>query len=440
MATEYRIFGPPGTGKTYTLCNTIIPEMIDMYGKEKIMVTSFTRTAAVNIAARAGLPLGPMHGTLHSISFQALGKPILVDTKIKDWNNLNPHWSIGTNSDTGDANGILSTYQLLQNKLIPIKEWPKEVQEFERKWTDFKTKTGTIDFLDMIIKAKEELIFPPFHPAVIIVDEGQDFSPLQLKLVRAWGIHIPRIYIACDDDQAIYSFQGADIQTLLVPDVPKEQKIFLTQSYRVPIAAHELATRISKKISFREEKEYAPTIVDGSVELGDGTFESPTWLINKALDLKGSSMIMASCGYMLKPLINELKVSGIPFHNPFKTEDKVWNPLSNKASNMLYEFMSCGEDAPYWSTEQLLGWIKEIKVGPTGLIRIHAKKLIKMLEKALEDQEEGLHTCREYLSDLFEQEAIDKIIIDKLNAPIATMLFVIITAIIIINAIKYFLP
>jgi len=63
--SEYRIFGPPGTGKTTNLSRQI-RRAAERYGPESVLVTSFSRTAAAELAGR-DLPISPDRiGTLHS--------------------------------------------------------------------------------------------------------------------------------------------------------------------------------------------------------------------------------------------------------------------------------------------------------------------------------------------------------------------------------------
>src|SRR5579885_1884867 len=62
---EFRIFGPPGTGKTTSLTRQI-RRAVDRYGRDSVLVTSFSRAAAAELAGR-DLPLSPDRvGTLHS--------------------------------------------------------------------------------------------------------------------------------------------------------------------------------------------------------------------------------------------------------------------------------------------------------------------------------------------------------------------------------------
>lgn len=55
MPNEYRIFGPPGTGKTTYLSQQII-KAVKKYGSRRVMVASFTKTAAEELVSR-DLPL-----------------------------------------------------------------------------------------------------------------------------------------------------------------------------------------------------------------------------------------------------------------------------------------------------------------------------------------------------------------------------------------------
>jgi len=74
---------------------------------------------------------------------------------------------------------------------------------------------------------------------VMFVDEAQDLSPLQWAVVRKLCDHADKIYIAGDDDQAIYRWAGADVDYLISNS---KNAIVLKQSYRIPKSIHFLRT------------------------------------------------------------------------------------------------------------------------------------------------------------------------------------------------------
>ena len=45
-----------------------------------------------------------------------------------------------------------------------------------------------------------------------MVDEAQDLTPLQWDMVVKIAKGVDRVYIAGDDDQAIYEWNGADVK------------------------------------------------------------------------------------------------------------------------------------------------------------------------------------------------------------------------------------
>ena len=64
------------------------------------------------------------------------------------------------------------------------------------------------EYSDMISKFVEEDKCPPLH--CVFLDEAQDLSPLQWDMFFYIESKCARSYIAGDDDQTIYTFQGAD--------------------------------------------------------------------------------------------------------------------------------------------------------------------------------------------------------------------------------------
>ena len=190
---EYRIFGCPGTGKT-TYLSKQIKDAVMSRGPEAIVVASFTKAAAVEIAGRK-LPI-PRHniGTLHALCYRSLGCPPIAESKeiIAQWNaKAFPDERINDTAEI-DADSIMSRSEKLQddmgnmpmaynsyrNQMIPRNLWGDPVLRFAKKWEAFKEETNSIDFTDMIENVMEQGIPLPKQIEVGFFDEVQDFTKL----------------------------------------------------------------------------------------------------------------------------------------------------------------------------------------------------------------------------------------------------------------------
>lgn len=439
---EFRIFGPPGTGKTSRLATRDVPRAVDKYGPDKVMITSFTRAAARKIATQksleTGLPIDVhdgMVGTLHSICYHALGQPQIMEVDhIKDWNYHNPDLAvtkqISASMDmvmsaddcqlsTEHGNFMLSAMNIYRNKMLPETMWHINVRTFKKKWDDFKAQIGAVDFTELIETAINDLPYAPGRPEVLFIDEAQDSTRLQLKLARNWGMEMQWIVLVGDDDQTIYQFTGADPYAFLLPPVPDNRKTILKQSYRVPMAVLERAQNLIRQVKSRESKEYMPRMENGKIAVGqvndrDFAYNNPDEIITEAADYAKdghSVMILASCSYMLDEIKAKLKDSGIPFGNEYRKTRADWNPLASKingvsAKDLLLNFNDCGSDAPYWNVAQFVNWVQFIKTGPEGIKYGKKRKGIKALKLAIEENEPGLHTCKNVISQMLEPVAI----------------------------------
>lgn len=406
MGIEKRIYGPPGTGKTTKLSHEIVPMLADKYGNNKLMLTSFTKAAAKELGQRISLDGTENIGTLHSICLHALGRPALTEKNTRSWDEQYPLYAFGSGSDLGKE--CYSEYQIYRNKIIDRDKWRPGVFKFAKAWEDWKQKEGLMDFIDLIEEAGN-ILSAPGLPSAIVVDEAQDFTRLEMKLLRHWAMSTSEFWLIGDDDQCIYSFSGADPRNMLFPEIPESQKEILQQSWRVPKSVHKIAENVIRRVKTRQVKEYRPKNIDGSVMHGSGTYQNPSWMIQKAIDLDDSSMILVSCNYMLHEIIKELRDRGIPFSNPWKKDEKSWNPLNTKGTRTLVDFLDTGEDGAYWSTPQFLSWAEHVKIGDEGLIRKKGKAGITQLKKIMEENPHtpGLHTCREYIHDILNPAAID---------------------------------
>lgn len=460
MSKEYRCYGPPGTGKTSWLSRQV-ERGAEVYGPHRILVASFTRAAVAELNRRQ-LPI-PEHmvGTLHAICYRGLGNPEICETRkhFQAFSEENPQWSLteGTRDSLDDGNSsgestsrgdtYLREYARLRNMLRPRELWSPSLIEFARRWEGYKSETGTMDFTDLIETALNDLENPPGLPDVGFIDEAQDLKPLEFALVRKWGEKFDRFVVVGDDNQCIYSWSGADPANLLTPLPPENIKI-LKYSYRVPKAVHTLAENIICKIPepYRQAKEYHPRCdlsneceekhcpcdryiaQGGEVRRIGVSFKNPESLIAVAENFtkkNQSVLFLASCSYMLTPLLSALRTAGLPFANPYRRKRRDWNPLLKvrdqiSAGERVRAFLTAFEqwDTSLWTPTNLRLWLeltkgvlhrggKEKLLNLSGDNLIPVKDLLEImpLTEVVQAQKEGLTWLQTKLNKQWEHSA-----------------------------------
>ena len=385
MAKEIQVFGIPGGGKTTYLTKIIKASAEKNDGKgDHLLVSSFTKTAAAELVDR-DLPVPQQNvGTLHALCYRLIGRGELAEKHVGDFNKEYPQFALSKNISVDvsesqpdmkygcENDGLFNHMQRIRAKLKPF-PWPDQrVEMMYNKWTEWKEGNGLLDFTDMIDIALKNEVAPPDGVRVGIFDEVQDFTPMQMALVRMWGEkYLDYIMICGDDDQAVFSFTGATPDTFLNPGYALHDKKYLDQSYRVPRLPLEAADRWVKKLSKREPKEPKPRVengevVEGKLETLEFNFEQPKWVADAIEELlkKGTVMVLGACGYMLAPVIGELRARGIPFANRFRRSFGAWNPLGNgrgvSGAKRLWNYLTpmggMVGDQKVWHPDQVVMW------------------------------------------------------------------------------------
>ena len=343
MASEWRIVGPPGTGKTSLLARQV-EQWAEHVPPERIVLTSYTRAAAAVLAGRIAVPRENI-ATLHALAYRGIGKPPLAETgKLAAlWNSQNHPvtWQIGGQSvdlEEGimaeqDRGLMLADYNLYRATLREDSVAWERCRYFAEEWEAFKAETGSIDFQDMIDFGYERTDSCPGEPEVLILDEAQDLNPSQWRLIRKWGASptLSRFVVAGDPAQSIFGFVGAAPDAFMT-ELPAQNQMVLSQSWRMPVAIHTYAERWLSQHSppMMEGRVFRPRDVEGDVGHTDACWRFPDALmplIEEDMAAGRTVLILATCSYMLTPTISMLRQNGVPFHNPYRRSNGAWNPL-----------------------------------------------------------------------------------------------------------------
>jgi|TARA_Y100000114_G_scaffold153404_1_gene173289 superfamily I DNA/RNA helicase len=324
------VIGPPGTGKTTTLLNEV-----DKYLKQtdpnKIGYFSFTQKAAYEARDRAMDKFNyseddlPYFRTLHSLAFRRLGikkENVMqrrhyedLGKKINmrlDYNEYDKQYSglFTTGSDILRIIHLARLKGITPEQQYNLKEHTqnirvKELKEVSHQLKEYKRLYNLIDFTDMIENFIKSDASPKFD--VVFIDEAQDLSQTQWTMAKSIWDKTGDVFIAGDDDQAIFRWAGADVDSFITQ---KGKLLSLTQSYRVPRVVHDVAMSMVKRISNRIHKQWAPKTDRGLLSYYHNVNE---------LDMSsGNWMILARTKYMLNDIEKTLHARGFHYKNKFK--------------------------------------------------------------------------------------------------------------------------
>ena len=296
------VIGPPGTGKTTYLKNKV-EELLKSGActSQEIGYFSFTVKAAEEIRDRVMVNekiskeqvkiLFPYFSTLHSLAYRRLQlqqAQIMDDNDYAELSRLTGHEYV---NKMRKGNGVdiamptaKSEYQDIIN--LAYAKYPDDedrlakifrettlnnygarnmIEQMDLDLRKFKEDRDKYEYVDYFINFIKNGNAPQLK--YLFIDEAQDLSKQQWQVVDMLQQESGALetYVAGDADQAIFRWAGADIEHFITMANDENNTIIpLTQSYRIPISVHTLATKLAQSISQRIPKEYKPRDEEGT--------------------------------------------------------------------------------------------------------------------------------------------------------------------------------
>lgn len=283
------VLAVPGAGKTTVLISRIsyLVNCLNI-NTSKILSITFSRASANDMRDRFDSIYGNFYGisasfsTIHSFCFMVLKdyfrkmnlnysliEGIKGNNKSKILKSL--HLDINNFSISEDKLEELSNrIGYVKNKLLSpddincnnIKNFSKIFYAYE----NYKEKNRLLDFDDMLFKAlyalendKEILSKYKNKYEYIQVDEAQDTSDIQHKIIEVLAYPKNNIFIVADDDQSIYGFRGASPDYLLnfSSNFPNAKIIHMNKNYR----SSETIVNISNNFIKQNSKRYKKNLI-----------------------------------------------------------------------------------------------------------------------------------------------------------------------------------
>ena len=329
--------GGPGCGKTSRLLSHVEQELHAGTPPNRIAYVAFTKEAAAVARQRAAEQFGldpekdlPWFRTIHSLAYQRLGITREEVMGPRDYDQFaelvgepmraptEEEMMEGVPGSAGPKGARLlrivdfaaTTGRALEEVWQTAEEFVTwhEVKRFDAAYTGYKEQTGKMDFTDMLLQYAVN--GDPVPVDVAVIDEAQDLTHAQYFVARRAFSGVRKCYIGGDDDQSIYTWAGADLDSFL--HLPVVQTDHLQYSHRLPRSVFQAADRILLKIRNRYKKSYAPDTREGLVEFHQTPDAVP-------LSEDGTWLLLARNTFLLVRLIGMAREMGVNYttrHGP----------------------------------------------------------------------------------------------------------------------------
>ena len=330
------IFGPPGTGKTTYLLNVLETELkVNKVAPHKIGYFAFTNQAADEALSRAISQLNystkdfTNFRTLHSLAYKELHLKednIMSDNdynfisnklqiKLSNPNNSIKKYGAGFPDDVfmqvidgAKIRGLTTEAHFSNPNIGHLEGGLTKLKYIDESLIKYKQARNKYDMTDMIVdfNKKHYDSIPKFD--VVIIDEAQDLSWLQWKMIERIVTNAKRVYVAGDDDQAIFRWAGARPEYLINME---GERVILNESYRLPQLIHSKANTLIKRVKDRVEKEWTSREERGEINI------HPVPQLNRLKN--GKWLVLARDRYHLDRLEEELKIEGVYYERNDET-------------------------------------------------------------------------------------------------------------------------
>ena len=344
-----------GTGKTRAITHRIAyAAAIGVMDPQRVMAITFTARAAGEMRSRLrmlGFP-GVNARTIHSAALKQLlyfwpsvfGGPMpeLLTSKTPFINSaveragiklpVNSREAlrdIATEIEWAKVNQIAPEDFLATQRQVRSKVNAEEIAKIYSAYESLKKQERTLDFEDLLLLTtamieNEAQVREKVHDQYrfFTVDEYQDISPLQQRLINAWLGSRDEICVVGDPAQTIYSFAGASPTYLLgfTNRFPGAEVIRLTTGYRstpeILFTANALlrSARIGQELAPINEHGSKPELTEYKTEGQEsvGVTNRITELISEG-EAPSNIAVLARTNAQLASIEKSFKAAGLPY-------------------------------------------------------------------------------------------------------------------------------